>query len=41
MDACFHLACDTMANVNVDQAALYGSVAAQTAWVLAVGDLLP
>jgi Zn-dependent M28 family amino/carboxypeptidase len=41
MDACYHLVCDTLLNVDVEQVATFGQVAAGAAMALARGELLP
>ena len=41
MDACYHLACDTVANVDVAETARNGSIAATALRALADGSLLP
>ena len=41
MDACYHLACDTADNVDVDRVVLYARAAASAALLLARGELLP
>lgn len=41
MDGCYHLACDTAANVDVDRVVLYARAAASAALLIARGDLLP
>jgi Zn-dependent M28 family amino/carboxypeptidase len=39
MDACYHLACDTVANVNVDQVAVFAGAALAILVALASGEL--
>jgi hypothetical protein len=41
MDACYHLACDTVANVNVEEVAIYAEITAEAMLAIARGDLLP
>jgi Zn-dependent M28 family amino/carboxypeptidase len=41
MDPCYHLACDTVANVDVAQVATFGQAAAVAALALARGELMP
>jgi Zn-dependent M28 family amino/carboxypeptidase len=41
MDACYHLACDTVSNVNVEEVAIYAETAAEAVLAIARGDLLP
>jgi aminopeptidase S len=41
MDACYHLACDTLSNVDIEQVATFGQAAASAAMALARGELLP
>ncbi len=41
MDACYHLACDTPDNVDVERAVLYATDAASAMLLLARGELLP
>jgi hypothetical protein len=39
MDACYHLACDTLANVNVDVVASFAQAALAVAVAIASGQL--
>jgi Zn-dependent M28 family amino/carboxypeptidase len=41
LDACYHLACDTPENVDIQQVATFADAAAAAALALARGDLLP
>lgn len=41
MDACYHLTCDTVDNVDVDRAVLYSTDAAGAMLLIARGELLP
>ena len=41
MDPCYHLACDSVANVDVAQVVTFGQAAAGAALALARGELLP
>ena len=39
MDACYHLACDTVANVNVDNVAVFAGAALAVLVALTSGQL--
>jgi hypothetical protein len=39
MDPCYHLACDTIENVNVEQVATYAQAAAAAAKAILEGQL--
>ena len=41
MDPCYHLTCDTVANVDVEQVVTFGKAAAGAALAVARGELLP
>jgi hypothetical protein len=41
LDTCYHLACDTAANVVTAQVASFAAIAAAASLALARGDLLP